>query len=58
MNFIKISILVGNMSKARFEAFSDDVIAVIITVLVLEIHLPSNHINSNELFSVLVSLLQ
>ena len=57
MNFIKNSILVGNMSKARLEAFSDGVIAVIITVLVLEIHLPSNHINSNELFSVLVSLL-
>ncbi|MGY3802635.1 TMEM175 family protein [Pigmentibacter ruber] len=57
MNLLKNAIQVGNMSKARLEAFSDGVIAVIITVLVLEIHLPNNHVNPNDLTPVLLSLI-
>jgi len=30
------------MKKERFEAFTDAVIAIILTILVLEIHLPSH----------------
>lgn len=47
----------GNMSKGRLEAFSDGVIGVIITILVLEIHLPNTHLTESELIPALIDLM-
>ncbi len=47
----------GQMSKARLEAFSDGVFAIAITVLVLEIRIPTiENANSDQLLHALVAL--
>ena len=33
----------GHMTKNRLEAFSDDVLAIIITIMVLELRTPAGH---------------
>ena len=45
-----------NMTKNRLEGFSDGILAVIITIMVLELTIPHT-INLNELFHVLPDLL-
>ena len=46
------------MSKNRIEAFSDGVIAIIITIMVLELHIPElkESFNDNEVWDALLSL--
>jgi uncharacterized membrane protein len=54
------------LSTSRMEAFSDGVIAVIITIMVLELHVPSEHLSNIEglravaptLFIYLLSFIQ
>lgn len=47
-----------NMGKNRIESFSDGVIAIIITIMVLELHIPELHDNANdrEIWDALLSL--
>jgi uncharacterized membrane protein len=47
------------MPKGRLEAFSDGVIAIVITLLVLEIRIPQlpQHVGNREVIEVLVSQL-
>jgi uncharacterized membrane protein len=55
-----------HLSTARMEAFSDGVIAVIITIMVLELHVPAEHLGNLEglravaptLFIYLLSFIQ
>ena len=48
-----------NMSKNRIEAFSDGVIAIIITIMVLELHIPElkENFTNSEVWAGLLSLL-
>lgn len=48
-----------NMSKNRIEAFSDGVIAIIITIMVLELHIPElkSSFQDNEVWNALSDLL-
>ena len=45
------------MNKARIEAFSDGVIAIIITIMVLELHMPKVHMLSDfiPLYPIIIS---
>lgn len=47
-----------SMSKHRIEAFSDGVIAIIITIMVLELHIPEleDNFNDQEVWAALLSL--
>ena len=47
-----------NMSKNRIEAFSDGVIAIIITIMVLELHIPelNDNVKDHEIWNALLSL--
>lgn len=47
------------ISKARVEAFSDGIFAIIVTILILEIKVPEieHHNSMNELIDVLIHLL-
>jgi len=48
-----------SMSKSRIEAFSDGVIAIIITIMVLELHIPElkDKFNDSDVWNSLFSLL-
>lgn len=48
-----------NMNKNRIEAFSDGVIAIIITIMVLELHIPElkDHFTEQDAWSALLSVL-
>jgi uncharacterized membrane protein len=45
-----------NLSKGRFESFSDGVFAIAITLLVLEIHLPAGAVGPREQLHALVEI--
>ncbi|MHB8348740.1 MAG: TMEM175 family protein, partial [Acidiferrobacterales bacterium] len=47
----------GNLPKNRIESFSDGVIAVIITILVLAIDVPPHHLNDHQLHAFLAELI-
>lgn len=47
----------GRLPKNRIESFSDGVIAVIITILVLEIHVPAGHIDKHQLIAALYEII-
>lgn len=48
-----------NMSKNRIEAFSDGVIAIIITIMILELHIPElkDNFTDKDVWNALLSLL-
>lgn len=48
-----------NLSKSRIEAFSDGVIAIIITIMVLELHIPElgEEFSDKEVWNALISLM-
>ena len=57
MKSFKDSFLIGSMPKNRLEAFSDGVIAIVITILVLEIKVPEVHGHPELLNQELLALL-